>query len=249
MNKRNIYYSYNQQYGNHYSNEIQDQNMGYQDQMQMTKQKMALKQAQKLRNCHEILMNLLFSAENYALGKSKSKIFGEYDRYDNTSNKTPLQLKYQFVEQLDMFNSAYDYYSRHYPGKLILPEGLDKNNTLSQILQWKNKFIGKPEEEYYDMLIKLINGKKIRSLYNDMEKIDLEINNEEKKYRGNINKAEMKKRNENGVHDFMNNYAEASHYTDEYLKNVGGYYDIKNQEYIYGVKLGGEPGKGFKDNY
>ena len=243
----NLYRSYNPQFENQYTNEIEDQNMEYQDQMQMMKQKMSLKQAQKLRNCHEILMNLLFSAENYALGKSKSKIFGEYDRYDNTSNKTPLQLKYQFVEQLDMFNSAYNYYSHLYPGKLILPDGLDKKSLLKEISQWKSKFSGKPDEEYYDILIKLIKRKKIRNLDDDLDEIDMEINNEEKKYKGNLTKEEMQVENENGVQDFMNNYAEASHYTDEYSKNINSYYNNKTGEYNFKVKLGGVPGKGFKD--
>ena len=242
-NQSNI--PYNQQQENQSPNVNQDQNIQYQDQIQMVKQKMSLEQAQKLRNCHEILMNLLFSAENYALGKSKNKIFGEYDRYDNTINKTPLQLKYQFVEQLDMFNSAYSYYSNLYPGKFILPDGLDKKYLNNTILQWKNIFNGKPEELYYDMLINLINGKKIKNLYNDMEKIDLEINNEEKKYRGNLNKAEIQRRNE--VQNFINNFAEASHHTDQYLNNVDNYYDRKNGVYTYKVKLNGIPGKGFKD--
>ena len=234
----------NPQYGSQNLNEIQYQNIQYQNQIQIQRQKMLLEQAQKLRNCHEILMKLLFSAENYALGKSKHKIFGEYDRYDNTSNKTPLQLKYQFVEQLDIFNNAYNYYSQLYPGKFILPEGLDQNYLYKTILQWKSKFNGKPEEEYYDLLIKLINGKKIRSLYIDMEQIDSEIINEKKKYLRNIN---MQKRNEIDIQNFMNNYAEASHYTDEYLKNVSVYYDTKTGQYIYKVKLGGDPGKGLKD--
>ena len=234
----------NQQYVSQNLNEAQYQNIQYQNQIQIQRQKMLLEQAQKLRNCHEVLMNLLFSAENYALGKSKSKIFGEYDRYDNTSNKTPLQLKYQFVEQLDMFNNAYNYYSHLYPGKFILPDGLDQKYLYEIILQWKSKFNGKPEQEYYDLLIKLIYGKKIRSLYNDMEKIDLEIINEEKKHRGNIN---IQKRDEIGIQNFMNNYAEASHYTDEYTKNVSLYYDTKTGQYIYEIILGGVPGKGFKD--
>ena len=77
-----------------------------------------------------------------------------------------------------------------------------------------------------------------------MEKIGLEIINEEKKYRGNIN---MQKRDEIGIQNFMNNYAEASHYTDEYSKNINSYYDTKTGQYIYKVKKGGAPGKGFKD--
>ena len=235
-------YNFNQQCVSQNLNEAQYQNIQYQNQIQIQRQKMLLEQAQKLRNCHEILMKLLFSAENYALGKTKHKIFGEYDRYDNTSNKTPLQLKYQFVEQLDIFNNAYNYYSQLYPGKFILPEGLDQNYLYKTILQWKSKFNGKPEEEYYyDLLIKLISGEKIGSLYNDMEKIDLEIINEEKKHRGNINKQ---KRDEIGIQNFMNNYAEASHYTDEYSKNINSYYDTKTGYYIYKIILGGAPGKG-----
>ena len=45
----------------------------------------------------------------------------------------------------------------------------------------------------------------------------------------------------------MNNYAEASHYTDEYLKNVSVYYDTKTGVYTHKIILGGVPGKGIKD--
>ena len=232
-----------QKFGNQYPNE--NKNIQYQDQMQLKLQKMSLAQAQKLKNCHDVLMRLLFSAENYALYRSKDKIFGEYDRYDNTSNKTPLELKYQFVEQLDSFNGALATYIHLYPNGFFLPVGLNKKFLIEKIKEWKSRINEKPVVQYYDMLLKLINGNRIRDLYNDLERIDLNID-EEKEKTGNTQKEETQKIEENRRQNFVNNYAEASYDIAKELDNIDSYYNKKNGEYNYRVKLGGTPGKGFK---
>ena len=227
--------------------EIEGRKNQCQTQCQLRLQKISLQQAQKLKNCHDVLLRLLFSAENFALGKSKNKIFGEYDAYDNTSNKTILELKYQFVEELDSYNGILAAYSRYYPGQFYLPNGLDKQKIINYIKLWKGQFIDKPERKYYDMLLKLIDGKKIEDLYDEMEKIDHEIKNEEKKHPCIKNEEGKRKKAEDGIQNFVDNYAEAYYNIDKDLEKVDKYYDKKSGEYTFKVKFGGAPGKGIRD--
>ena len=142
----------------------------------INKQKMV--QAQNQHFCNDTLARLLSSAENYA-SKFNPNIKKQYQYYDpfNSSNKNVLDLKLQFMSQINLFVYSFQSFNEEY-NEYIFPGNKSKMYILTELNELKN-YVPNEDKRLYETIINLLNGKKNIKLY--MDEIDKILEN----YNGN----------------------------------------------------------------
>lgn len=121
-----------------------------QEQKEMLNEKQAIDQGFS----HDILFQLLSTAELYALGKNGNRKFKGYEFF-NSSSKSKSQLKDQFLIQTDTFRNSYLFYCNDH-GDYNFPNNLDKKMVIDLMTYWKS-FVEDKDKEIYDKTINLLN--------------------------------------------------------------------------------------------
>lgn len=124
--------------------------MSYYKQTQMLNEKQAIDQGFS----HDILFQLLSTAELYALGKNENRKFKGYE-YFNSSSKPKSLLKDQFIIQTNTFKNSYKFFC-HDHGEYEFPQNLDRRMVIDLMTYWKS-FVEDKDKEIYDKTINLLN--------------------------------------------------------------------------------------------
>ena len=121
---------------------------------QIKKQMLNEKQAIDQGFSHDILFQLLSTAEVYALGRNENRKFKGYEFF-NSSSKPRSQLKDQFLIHTNTFRNSYLFYCNDH-GEYNFPNNLDKRMIIDLMKYWK-EFVEDKDKEIYDKTINLLN--------------------------------------------------------------------------------------------
>lgn len=137
---------------------MKNRGMGYnygfqQEQCQMLNQQQAIDQSLS----HDILFQLLSTAELYALGKDGNRKFKGYEFF-NSSSKSKSKLKDQLLIQTDTFKNSYRFFV-HDHETYEFPENLDRKMVIDLMAYWKS-LVDAKDRDIYDITINLLSGKK-----------------------------------------------------------------------------------------
>ena len=125
--------------------------MSKQTQAQMLNYKQAIDQGFS----HDILFQLLSTAESYALGSDNpNRQFKGYE-YFNSSSKSRRKLKEQFLIQTDTFKNSYTFFCYDHEN-YDFPSNLSKEMVVKLMEYWKNCVEDIKDKEIYDKTIRLI---------------------------------------------------------------------------------------------
>lgn len=140
-------------------NGYQDPPPEYLEQLQKLNEKQAAEQALS----HDILYQLLCTAETFALGKDGDRHFKGYEFF-NSSSKSESELREQFLIQTDTFKNSYRFFL-HDHKKYDFPEKLDKIKIINLLNNWKS-FVKEEDKSIYDATINLLKKNK-NKVYNN----------------------------------------------------------------------------------
>ena len=143
--------------------------METQQQCLSTINKQQLIQAQNQHFCNDSLARLLSSAENYA-AKFNRNVKKKYEYYDpfNSSNKNKLDLKIQFMLQINLFVNSFQSFNEQY-NEYLFPENTSKEEIINELMEWQI-IVDDEDKDFYETIIDLLEGKKKIKLY--MDEID-----------------------------------------------------------------------------
>ena len=122
-----------------------------QTQAQMLNYKQAIDQGFS----HDILFQLLSTAESYALGsENPDRQFKGYE-YFNSSSKSKRKLKEQFLIQTDTFRNSYTFFCYDHE-RYDFPSNLSKELVIKLMEYWKSCVEDIKDKEIYDKTIRLL---------------------------------------------------------------------------------------------
>jgi len=126
-----------------------------QTQAQMLNYKQAIDQGFS----HDILFQLLSTAESFALGSDNpNRQFKGYE-YFNSSSKSRRKLKEQFLIQTDTFKNSYTFFVYDHE-KYDFPSNLSKEMIIKLMDYWKSCVEDIKDKEIYDKTIRLLQQEK-----------------------------------------------------------------------------------------
>ena len=139
-------------------------------QQQCFLKKQNLVQAQNQHFCNDTLARLLSCAENYA-AKFNPNIIKQYEYYDpfNSSNKNILDLKIQFMLQINLFVISFQDFNEEY-NEYIFPENKTKEEIINELMEWQ-EIVDDEDKDFYETLIDLLNGKNVKLYMDEIDKI------------------------------------------------------------------------------
>ncbi len=109
---------------------------------------------------HDILFQLLSTAESYGLGSENlDNQFKGYE-YFNSSLKSKRKLKEQFLIQTDTFKNSYTFFCYDHE-KYDFPSNLRKEMIIKLMEYWKSCVEDIKDKEIYDKTIRLLLQEKI----------------------------------------------------------------------------------------
>lgn len=154
-------------------------------QTQMQKQEQNYQQAIDQGFSHDILYQLLSTAELFALGNSPNRQFRGYE-YFNSSSKSRSKLRDQFLIQTDTFKNSYIFFC-HDHETYDFPQNLSKEMIIKLMTYWKSEVKDIKDREIYDKTIKLLSKEKDfgsikvgghkKNKYNEKDLNDVEMGN------------------------------------------------------------------------
>ena len=116
---------------------------------------------------NEILCRMLSAAECYYNRlmhiENEREIFGYYNAFNLGNIKEKEKLKKQLLNAIELFKNSYEDYSYNYE-KYDFPDNLPKSDIEQLIKKWRNNLLNysngiyRSEANYYDGILKLING-------------------------------------------------------------------------------------------
>ena len=150
--------------------EFQEQYDYNQQQCFLTVNKQKITQAQNQHFCNDTLARLLSCAENYA-AKFNPNIKKQYEYYDpfNSSNKNKLDLKIQFMLQINLFVISFQDFNEEY-NEYIFPENKTKEEIINELMEWQ-EIVDDEDKDFYETLIDLLNGKNVKLYMDEIDKI------------------------------------------------------------------------------
>ena len=127
---------------------------------QVQKQMLNEKQAIDQGFSHDILFQLLSTAEVYALGRNANRKFKGYEFF-NSSSKSRSKLKDQFLIQTDTFKNSYLFYCGDH-GEYNFPNNLDKQTIINLMMYWQS-LVEEKDKKIYDKTINLLKKDNINN--------------------------------------------------------------------------------------
>lgn len=134
---------------------------------------------------HDILYQLLSTAELFALGNSPNRQYKGYEFF-NSSSKSRSKLREQFLIQTDTFKNSYIFFCYDHE-TYDFPQTLSKENIIKLMTNWKDKVNDIKDKEIYDKTIKLLSKEKNfgsikvggfkNNKYNEKDLNDVEMGN------------------------------------------------------------------------
>lgn len=124
---------------------------------QMMAQKLNEKQAIDQALSHDILFQLLSTAETYALGKNGKRHFKAYE-YFNSSSKPKHKLKEQLLIQMETFKNSYRFFCHDFQ-EYDFPENLNKTMIIEFLNFWKSH-VEEKDKNIYETIINIFDKNK-----------------------------------------------------------------------------------------
>lgn len=123
-------------------------------------QKQTEQQAVEQGVSHDVLGQLLFTAECYAVGKNSERHFKAYE-IAGSSIKSKKKLREQLLILTDSFKYSYKFFNFDYKdaGGYEFPEGMEINQIVALFEYWKS-LVSKEDKAIYDKTINLLQKKK-----------------------------------------------------------------------------------------
>ena len=129
------------------------------------------------------MARLLSVAENYSLRSKGMKIeeikekeiFGFYDTFESGKEKSIVELRLQFMFEIEVFRLSYEDFIHKYKN-YEYPENLSKEEILKYLNMWKN-FVNVEEQKLYETIIKIFSENLTSESYSN-EIRELEKNKE-----------------------------------------------------------------------
>lgn len=144
-----------------YYDDYSQPNMNYNRGFQQQSQKQLINEQQEIDRAmsHDILFQLLATAEAFAVKKSEERQFKGYE-ICNSSSKSRKHLKNQFLIISDTFKQSYKFFKADHHQEYEFPENLPVEEVIELFKQWKELVKDEEEKEIYDMTIDLLSKKK-----------------------------------------------------------------------------------------
>ena len=156
---------------------------------------------------HDILFQLLSTAEVYALGGDNPKRQFKGYEYFNSSTKSRRKLKEQFLIQTDTFKNSFLFFCYDHE-TYDFPSNLSKETIIKLMDYWKSCVDDIKDKEIYDKTINLLNKEKNLSSYKIGNK-----HYKSKEYKKDLNDVEM-----GNLQEVMTNVAYSNEVLAENIK-------------------------------
>ena len=142
-----------------------------QKKIQLNKQKVKQKQDQKHSN--ETMARMLSSAEIYAIrmGCPTKTKYQFYDHFDNGFSKDIYELKLELIFEIEMFRNSYNDFINYHHKEYSFPSNSDKESVIQDIKLW-GKYVQDDDKKYYQAMIDILSGKKVKSLEKDLDELE-----------------------------------------------------------------------------
>lgn len=126
---------------------------------QIFMQKQSQQQAIEQGVSHDILYQLLATAECYALGKKGQRHFKGYELF-NSSSKSKPDLRNQLIIQAETFKNSYNFFDYDYKnaGGYEFPQNLPRDKIIKLLNYWKS-VVANEDKIIYDNIINFFEGK------------------------------------------------------------------------------------------